>query len=113
MSFTSTAPPCAAAPRADTTARLSKSSIPAKASANARLLVVGTRGIGGFKGLLMGSVSNQVVEHAPCDVLVVRKLGLPSQPELAMGAIASGGALVRNEIPKWSEVVRKSGIEIE
>lgn len=44
-----------------------------KAAANARLLVVGTRGIGGFKGLLMGSVSNQVVEHAPCDVLVVRR----------------------------------------
>jgi predicted phosphoribosyltransferase len=37
----------------------------------------------------------------PLDVLVVRKLGLPWQPELAMGAIASGGALVRNE-----EVVR-------
>lgn len=33
----------------------------------------------------------------PLDVLVVRKLGLPSQPELAMGAIASGGALVRND----------------
>jgi putative phosphoribosyl transferase len=32
----------------------------------------------------------------PLDVLVVRKLGLPSQPELAMGAIASGGALVLN-----------------
>jgi putative phosphoribosyl transferase len=30
--------------------------------------------------------------HAPLDVLVVRKLGLPAQPELAMGAIASGGA---------------------
>ncbi|TAL94168.1 MAG: phosphoribosyltransferase [Paraburkholderia sp.] len=29
----------------------------------------------------------------PLDVLVVRKLGLPMQPELAMGAIASGGAL--------------------
>lgn len=44
-----------------------------KASENARLLVVGTRGSGGFRGLLMGSVSNQVVEHAPCDVLVVRR----------------------------------------
>lgn len=33
----------------------------------------------------------------PLDVLVVRKLGLPWQPELAMGAIASGGALVTND----------------
>lgn len=32
----------------------------------------------------------------PLDVLVVRKLGLPSRPELAMGAVASGGAIVRN-----------------
>jgi putative phosphoribosyl transferase len=30
---------------------------------------------------------------APLDLLVVRKLGVPHQPELAMGAIASGGAL--------------------
>jgi predicted phosphoribosyltransferase len=40
----------------------------------------------------------------PLDVLVVRKLGLPWQPELAMGAIASGGALVLND-----EVVRYLG----
>lgn len=33
----------------------------------------------------------------PLDVLVVRKLGLPGQPELAMGAIASGGVRVLNE----------------
>lgn len=32
---------------------------------------------------------------APLDVLVVRKIGAPSQPELAIGAIASGGILVR------------------
>lgn len=32
--------------------------------------------------------------HAPLDVFVVRKLGLPQQPELAMGAIASGGIQV-------------------
>jgi putative phosphoribosyl transferase len=34
---------------------------------------------------------------APLDVLVVRKLGVPYQPELAMGAIASGGIRVLNE----------------
>lgn len=32
----------------------------------------------------------------PLDILVVRKLGVPRQEELAMGAIASGGAIVRN-----------------
>lgn len=33
---------------------------------------------------------------APLDVLVVRKLGLPGHEELAVGAIASGGAIVVN-----------------
>jgi len=33
----------------------------------------------------------------PLDVLCVRKLGVPFQRELAMGAVASGGAVVRNE----------------
>jgi predicted phosphoribosyltransferase len=35
--------------------------------------------------------------HAPLDVYVVRKLGAPGNPELAMGAIASGGGRVLNE----------------
>jgi putative phosphoribosyl transferase len=35
--------------------------------------------------------------HAPLDVFIVRKLGVPFQPELAMGAIASGGIEVLNE----------------
>ncbi|MCB0184283.1 MAG: hypothetical protein KDE31_08465, partial [Caldilineaceae bacterium] len=35
--------------------------------------------------------------HAPLDVCVVRKLGVPGQPELAMGAIALGGVRVLNE----------------
>lgn len=33
----------------------------------------------------------------PLDVLIVRKLGVPRQPELAMGALAEGGLLVRDE----------------
>ena len=39
--------------------------------------------------------------HAPLDVMIVRKLGTPWQPELAMGAVASGGVRVINE-----EIVR-------
>jgi predicted phosphoribosyltransferase len=35
--------------------------------------------------------------HRPLDVLIVRKVGAPGQPELALGAVASGGAQVRNE----------------
>jgi nucleotide-binding universal stress UspA family protein len=40
--------------------------------AGARLLVVGTRGVGAVERLLLGSVSSALVHHAPCDVLVVR-----------------------------------------
>ena len=35
--------------------------------------------------------------RAPLDVIVVRKLGVPSQPELGMGAVGEGGVIVRTE----------------
>ena len=43
-----------------------------EASASADLLVVGTRGRGGFRQLLLGSVAEQCIRHAPSNVLVVR-----------------------------------------
>lgn len=44
--------------------------------------------------------------HAPLDVFVVRKLGVPQWPELAMGAVASGGGLVLND-----DLVARLGVD--
>jgi nucleotide-binding universal stress UspA family protein len=38
----------------------------------ADLIVLGTRGMGAFKGLLMGSVGTRVVHYAACPVMIVR-----------------------------------------
>ena len=41
-------------------------------SVNAAMLVVGSRGRGGFRGLLLGSVSQQITHHGSCPVVIVR-----------------------------------------
>jgi nucleotide-binding universal stress UspA family protein len=62
------------------------------ASRDAQLLVVGHRGLGGFSGLLVGSVAAQTAGHARCPVVVVRGDDLPEDAPVVLGTDGSPGA---------------------
>jgi nucleotide-binding universal stress UspA family protein len=50
------------------------------AARDADLLVVGSRGRGGFAGLLLGSVSSRCAQHSPCPVVIVKATSTAERP---------------------------------
>ena len=46
-----------------------------EAAKNADMLVLGSRGRGGFAGLKLGSVSSECVQHASCPVVIIKQPG--------------------------------------
>jgi nucleotide-binding universal stress UspA family protein len=62
------------------------------ASQQATMVVVGSRGQGGFKGLLLGSVSTQVATHSLSPVIVIRSLPDPGAKTVVVGMDGSPGS---------------------
>jgi hypothetical protein len=61
------------------------------------LIITSTHGLTGFTHVLIGSIAEQVVRHAPCSVLVV-----PSHPQIRAANLAkSGGAKVNRVVRQW------------
>lgn len=84
-----------------------------EASEGADLLVVGARGLGGFRRLLLGSVSTEVLHHAECAVAIVREVHHPrEQPEHVVVGV-DGSATSRRALAWALDTARLHGATVE
>jgi nucleotide-binding universal stress UspA family protein len=81
-------------------------------SADARLLVLGSRGHGGFGSLLLGSVSQRVATHAKCSVVVVRGRGAEAEGPVVAGVDDSPAAADVLDTAFEAAAARGSGLTI-
>jgi nucleotide-binding universal stress UspA family protein len=79
---------------------------------DAKLVVVGSRGRGGFAGLLLGSVSHQLAAHAPCPVVVVPATWDPT-PKRRVVVGVDGSDEARAALTWAVEWARPLGAEVE
>jgi nucleotide-binding universal stress UspA family protein len=83
------------------------------ASAAARLLVVGARGLGRFRGALLGSVSQRVVQHARCPIAVIRG-AVPSDSTPRRIVVGIDGSEPSQRALQWAlEEARASGATVD
>ncbi len=82
-------------------------------AAYADLLVVGNRGLGGFKGLLLGSVSQHCAAHSPTPVAVVRgDSPLPSAGDVVVGVDGSPSSQAALDFAVREAVARHAGLVV-
>jgi nucleotide-binding universal stress UspA family protein len=86
-----------------------------EAAADASLLVVGARGLGGFRELLLGSVSQHCAHHATCPVAIVRPEAGTSASDIQRVVVGIDGSASARRALEWavSEAsVRKASLEV-
>lgn len=72
------------------------------ASKDADLLVLGARGLGGFKGLLLGSVSHACLHHAECPVAIVRDHARPASTATERIVVGVDGSAGSDAALRWA-----------
>jgi nucleotide-binding universal stress UspA family protein len=87
------------------------------ASRGADLLVVGSRGYGGFRSLLLGSVGQHCLTHAPCSVVIVRHSGGEGSDEAWTSprriVVGVDGSAASTEALRWATVeAHRCGAEL-
>lgn len=69
----------------------------------AELLVVGSRGLGGFKGLVLGSVSARCANASPCPLAIIPEEWDPERPPAGIVAIGVDGSPNANAAVEWAD----------